>query len=287
MIKDLLIYLGVREDLAKTWGSEYEKAFQTYRIDTPKRISAFFGNIIHECNYFKNLSENLNYSADRLAAIWPNRYSATGKRGGGPNAKAKAIARNPRAIANHCYANRMGNGTEASGDGYRYRGRGPIQVTGKSNYYNLRKRSGIDCIAHPDLLMEPKGGAISSCDYWHVNNLNRFADKDDFDGTADLINLGKKTAKIGDAIGYADRKKVYDKAMSWFKQRPGFKLSVVVPEVMSIPTEVIEEPVAIATSVTEVSEMDFTATVKATSTNEITIIEKEDEEKVLKEVFEM
>lgn len=267
-IKDLLVHLGVTEARAEVWGKAYEDAFRKYQINTPNRIAAFFGNIIHECNYFKSLSENLNYSAEGLARTWPNRYSSTGKHGGAPNAKAKSIARNPKAIANHCYANRMGNGSESSGDGWNYRGRGPIQVTGKTNYQNLQRRSGLDCINNPDILSTPEGGAISSCDYWKACNINKYADKGDFDGTADLINLGRKTARIGDAIGYADRKKVYDKALAWFKKYPNFSL----PDKKTTPVE-----------------MEFDVQLGATSTNQITIVADENVEAELKKTitFEM
>lgn len=218
----LLAHLGVDYTRAELWGLQYSELFAKYRIDTPQRIAAFFGNVLHECAYFKVLQENLNYSATTMARVWPTRYAVKGTRT--PNATANALHRKPQAIANHTYANRMGNGPVESGDGWRYRGRGPIQTTGKNGYKALQEATGIPCVENPDLLLEPRYGAVASCEYWRANQLSAYADKGDFDGVADRINIGRKTAKVGDAHGYAERLAIYRKALNWFNQHPGFKL---------------------------------------------------------------
>ena len=212
----ILLKAGVSAVNATKWAEPFKKWCKHYGIDTEIRISAFLANIMIESAWLKVVTENLNYSAQGLAGTWPKRYATGGK----PNATALRIARNPQAIANNCYADRMGNGNEASGDGWRYRGRGPLQITGKSNYKLHMTRTGLDVVSNPDLLLEPMHGAQAACLFWNVNNINRYADKGDFDGCADAVNIGSKTAKIGDAHGYANRKAVYDRLYAWLKANP-------------------------------------------------------------------
>lgn len=108
-------------------------------IDGPRRLSNFLGQLMEECANFNRMVENLNYSADGLAKTWPSRYAidtkATEKK---PNALAMKLRNDPVAIANNCYCNRNGNGDEASGDGYKYRGRGPVMITGKGTYKDFQ-----------------------------------------------------------------------------------------------------------------------------------------------------
>ncbi len=219
-LKDLFLHLGVSKSNTEKWADGFANAMVMYDVTTKKRIAALLGNIMHECAYFTILTENLNYSATSLANTWPNRYSSTGKKGGAPNALANSIARNPQAIANNTYANRMGNGSVASGDGWKYIGRGPIQRTGKSGYVRTKTRTGIDVLTYPELLLSPKEGSIAAVDYWDDNKLNVYADKGDFDGVCDIINIGRKTEKQGDANGYADRNKTYTKALKWLDANP-------------------------------------------------------------------
>jgi putative chitinase len=247
----LLTHVGVGKELATQYGNAYSKLFKKYSIDAPKRISAFFGNVLLECNYFRQLVENLNYSAQGLANTWPARYSVTKTRPFKPNELANKLNRNPKAIANNCYANRMGNGCEASGEGYLYRGRGPIQTTGKNGYIRVSKGTGLDVVNNPDILTTVDGGAEASCFYWSDNNLNRFADIGDFDGVCDMINIGRKTTKVGDSIHYTTRLNIYNKALSWFKANPEFSLDTcqitdfdeITPEVADDAIKVILEPV--------------------------------------------
>lgn len=210
----ILIYSGCKNTIADEWSD----AFYTYcnegGIDTPKRVAAFIANIMVESAFLTRLEENLNYSAQGLANTWPSRYSSTGKSGGKPNALANKLARNPQAIANNVYANRMGNGNEASGDGWKYRGMGPIQLTGRNN----RLQYDTDCasctIKESDRLMKPEDGVKSAVWFWNLNNISQYADKKDFDGCCDKVNIGKKTTKVGDSHGYNNRKTIYDKLLN-------------------------------------------------------------------------
>jgi len=175
-----------------------------YEINTISRVAAFLAQCAHESNDLTRLRENLNYKAASLIATWPARFNA---------ANADQYAHNPEKIGNYVYANRMGNGDEASGDGFKYRGRGPIQITGKNNYTALSNfiYGDTSLLDAPDLLETDMDVAIkSACWYWVTNNLNIFADVNDIDGVSDIINRGRKTAAIGDAIGFDDRKARYD-----------------------------------------------------------------------------
>jgi len=105
----------------------------------------------------------------------------------------------------------MGNGNAASGEGYKYRGRGYFQVTGKSNYFQLHIDTDLDCVKKPELLEEEANAVISALWFWKKNNLNFYADKDDCDGVSDKINLGHHTQRVGDSIGYKERKALTEK----------------------------------------------------------------------------
>lgn len=166
-------------------------------FENPKRMAAFLAQVAHESGGFNFVQEGLNYSARALMNTWPKRF---------PNITiANQYARNPVKIANKVYANRMGNGTEASGDGYKFRGRGLIQLTGKDNYSRFARSIGKtldEAIAY----LETSEGAVASAGwYWDVNKLNIYADKGDFVGLTRRIN--------GGTIGLADRRHHYDIAL--------------------------------------------------------------------------
>ncbi len=108
------------------------------------------------------------------------------------------------------YGGRLGNGAEATGDGYLFRGRGLIQITGRTNYTALMMALGVDCVEHPELIARPSGACRSAGWFWQSNNLNRRADVGDLDGVCDVINFGRKTPTVGDANGYADRLALYE-----------------------------------------------------------------------------
>ena len=214
-----LVDNGVKPEIANAWAPLYLSAMKRYGVDTPDRIAAFFSNVMHESSNFERLVENLNYSAKGLANTWPKRFSSTGRIGGAPTAKAAALHRNPMAIANNVYANRMGNGSESSGEGWKYRGRGPIQITGKNNYISIAEHTGLDCVNNPDVLSTPQGGVLSSCLFWYNNPCRTHADRKDIDGVRDVINIGRKTAAYGDAIGFADVKNRYDRMLNWIRTK--------------------------------------------------------------------
>ncbi|MFM0608689.1 glycoside hydrolase family 19 protein [Paraburkholderia sediminicola] len=171
------------------WVDPLNAAMLEFQINTEQRVEMFLAQIMHESTGLSALSENLNYSAQGLANTW-DRYSATGKRGGPPNTLALTLARNPQAIANSVYANRNGNGSEVSGDGWLYRGRCPIGLTGKANYADALMALDIDCIEHPELLEQPIDGARVAAWFWKSHGLNEVADTGNFDRTTKVINGG-------------------------------------------------------------------------------------------------
>ena len=164
----------------KQFALRYDSLLNSYGIDTSLRRAHFFTQLWHESKLMP-VSENLNYSSSGLMTIFKKYFNV---------ATANLFARNPHKIANKVYANRMGNGDEASGDGWKYRGRGFIQLTGKSNYIILAKDTRIDFLNNPDLLLTEANSMIAACWFWKSNNLNQFADKDDVVSVRKRINGG-------------------------------------------------------------------------------------------------
>lgn len=150
-----------------------------YGINTPLRVSHFIGQIAIESGYLNTLVENLNYSEAGLRQTFKKYFTP---------AQAKQYARKPRAIANHAYANRGGNGNEASGDGWRYRGRGWIQLTLKDNYARVGKAIGYDLVANPDLAADPRIAVMCAAEYWKKNGINKVADQDNHKAVTKKIN---------------------------------------------------------------------------------------------------
>lgn len=186
---------------------KYKTLLAKYGITTPLRLAHFFAQVEHESG-LKPVSENLNYSEEGLLKTFKKYFTP---------ALAKAYARKPENIANRVYANRMGNGDEASGDGWKYRGRGAIQITGKDNYKALSKDTGIDYVNNPQLLLNEADSLIGALWYWQKTNLNKYADQDNLDAISDLINIGRITATKGDSHGYESRKKLLEKNKKIFK----------------------------------------------------------------------
>jgi putative chitinase len=171
-----------------------------YEIDTPQRIAAFVAQCAHESGNFRAIKENLNYRAPTLRKLF-SKYFPTDE-------LATVYANMPNkqeAIANRIYANRMGNGPEESGDGYRYCGRGLIQLTGKTNYSLFAESLEISVEEASEYLQTFEGAAQSACWFWESNNLNRFADVGDIKGLTKAIN--------GGFIGLEDRIKHYEHAL--------------------------------------------------------------------------
>ena len=189
-------------------------AMTEFEINTKPRIGMFLANLAHESGGLSVFAENLNYSAEALARVWPKRFKGED---GQPNGLAKTIARDPKTIANVVYADRMGNGSVSSGDGWKHRGRGPIQITGKANQGRIGAKLGVDLVSRPELLEEPLIGCRASAMFWADAGCNAFADKGDFDGVCDKINIGHKTEKTGDSIGFADRNAIWGRYKTFNK----------------------------------------------------------------------
>lgn len=174
-----------------------EDACALREINTPQRISDFLGQCGHETNGFTVLVENLNYGVAGLLKTFGKYFN---------DAQARDYARDQERIANRAYANRMGNGNEASGDGWRYRGRGFIQLTGYDNYLAYQEADPVcGCVAQPDLILQPRWAARSSAHYWHRNGLNALSDAGNFDELTKRINRAK--------LGLAERQEIAERAM--------------------------------------------------------------------------
>lgn len=182
---------------ADHWIEAFDQLLPDYEINTPKRVAAFIAQCAHESGGFRFLKENLNYKAESLMKTFPKYFS--------DKDTANAYAKQPVKIANRVYANRMGNGDEASGDGYRYCGRGLIQLTGKTNYDWFAASLEISAAEASEYLETFEGAAQSACWFWESNNLNVEADAGD---------IKKMTKKInGGYIGLDDRIKHYEHAL--------------------------------------------------------------------------
>lgn len=169
------------------WAKALQPALEKYQINTPSRIAAFLAQTGYESGHFNQLQENLRYSTpQRLMKVWPKRFPTI--------ESALPYVQNPERLANKVYALRMGNGPESSGDGYRYRGRGIIQLTGRSNYAEAAKALGIDLLGQPDGLLEPHHAAMSAAWFWSTHGLNALAD--DETGDDDLEDFTQITRRI-------------------------------------------------------------------------------------------
>lgn len=153
-----------------------------YEINTENRLASFIAQCAHESGKFKLMSENLNYSASGLRKVF-GKYFPT-------DALANAYARQPQKIANRVYANRMSNGDEKSGDGWRYRGGGYIQLTGKANYTAFAKWANMTVAQAAEYVRTVEGAMLSAIYFWTTHNLNRFADADNILGQTKAINGG-------------------------------------------------------------------------------------------------
>jgi putative chitinase len=177
------------------------KLYKKYRtllnregINTPLRLAHFFAQIDHESR-LEPISENLNYSAEGLMKVFKDYFPTL--------QMAKIYARKPERIANKVYAGRIGNGSESSGDGWKYRGRGFIQLTGKDNYMELSTATGINFVDNPDKLLNEADAMVAAIWYWKSRGLNRFADVDDIRSVTLRINGGYN--------GLSDRKRLLEK----------------------------------------------------------------------------
>lgn len=166
----------------QAWADALNVAMDRFLINTSSRIAEFLGQIAVESGELTRLDESLNYKAERLVAVWPTRF---------PNVEAAApYAGSPYKLADHVYANRGGNGDEASGDGYRYRGRGPIMVTFKDGYAHLQKVLQMPFLNCPDMLCTKGPGALAAGLFWSDNKLNVLADSEDTATITRKVNGG-------------------------------------------------------------------------------------------------
>ena len=179
------------------WAAVFNEELPKYGIDTKTKIAAFLGQVGHESAHLNVLVENLNYSADALRRVFPKYFPTY--------ALANEYARRPPAIASRVYANRMGNGDEKSGDGWRYRGAGAIQCTGKSNYRECSKFLFGDerLLETPELLTEHKYAVLSALWFWSANRLNELAE--------DVVTLTRRVN--GGTNGLQDRYAITERAM--------------------------------------------------------------------------
>ena len=187
------------------WHHALSVLFPDYDIDTPRRMAAFIAQCAHESGGFSVLQENLNYKPQALRRLFSKYFPDDAIAG-----QYCAKSNKQEAIANRIYANRMGNGDESSGDGYRFRGRGLIQLTGRSNYQNFADSIEVDgrplkIEEVPAYLETFEGAAQSACWFWETNNLNKWADE------GDILTLTKRIN--GGTIGLEDRKKHYEHAL--------------------------------------------------------------------------
>lgn len=190
--------VGCAASTAKRFELPLRDACARFLIDTPRRLAAFLAQVGHESAALSRTVENLNYSAQALLRTWPSRFDAK---------SAEQFARKPEAIANHVYGGRMGN--RDAGDGWRYRGRGLIQITGKANYEAITEAMASygppDFVLQPELLEAPQWAAMSAGAFWDEHELNDLADKGDMDRMTRVINGGSN--------GLPDRKARYARAL--------------------------------------------------------------------------
>lgn len=177
-----LIAAGIAPTQARLFLAPMQTACRAFDIITPARFAAFVGQCMVESQGFTVMEENLNYrNPDRLRGIFPSRVPDVAT-------AARLVAGGPKAIANRVYASRLGNGDEASGDGWRYRGRGIKQLTGRTNYTNAAVALSQPYVEQPDLVALPEGACMTAGWFWHVNKCNILADAWNIDAITRAVN---------------------------------------------------------------------------------------------------
>jgi putative chitinase len=199
LTKEQLKQLLPKNKFVDHWYEVLAKLLPDYEIDTPQRIAAFIAQCSHESGGFTTIKENLNYRPESLVRLFSKYFDL-------PTAQRYcALPNKQEAIANRIYASRMGNGDEASGDGYKYCGRGLIQLTGKDNYFWFSASLGITPEEASEYMATFEGAAQSACWFWENNKLNQWAD------AGDILTLTKRIN--GGTIGLEDRIKHYEHAL--------------------------------------------------------------------------
>jgi putative chitinase len=188
-----------RLGIGSQWVEPLNETFSMFAVNMPIKQAAFIGQCAHESKNFRDLEEGLTYkTAARLMAIFPRRFPT-------PESAAPYV-NNPKALANKIYAGRMGNRDESSGDGYRFRGRGLVQLTGSDGYYHCGQAIGVDFWAEPDLVSSPKYAALSAGWFWNTHRCNEAAEAQDWVKLTKIIN--------GGTIGLQDRINHINQAIS-------------------------------------------------------------------------
>ena len=195
----LAAIMRCQDATARLWADPLNNACERFQITTPLRLAAFLAQVGHERGRLTRVVENLNYSAEGLQKTWPSMFDAN---------LAAEYARKPERIANAVYNARMGN--TAPGDGWKFRGRGLIQVTGKSNYIACGASLQLDLLTHPELLERPQHAAMSAAWYWDSRFLNALADAGDIQNIGSLINTGRR-GRV--PHGAEERKALYQVAL--------------------------------------------------------------------------
>lgn len=193
--QQLLQILPNAGPVAGVFVSALNDAMARFKIHSRLRKAAFLAQVGHESGQLRTLVENLNYSAEGLIKTWPKRFNL---------GTAVSVARKPEQIANIVYASRMGNGPAVTGDGWRYRGRGLIQITGWVNYQACGAALGLDLLTKPELLEKPAYAALSAAWFWSSSGLNELADAGHYEAITRRIN--------GGLSGQADRLKLWARA---------------------------------------------------------------------------
>ena len=183
---------------AAEWYDAMQRVLPKWNIDTVDRVAGFIAQTSHESGGYSVLTENLNYSAEALDKIFPKYFKRAGR-------DARNYHRQPEKIANVIYANRMDNGGTDSGDGWRFRGGGILQLTGRYNYTQFGKAEDMSAEEATEFVRSPIGALASACWFWDTNNINRYCDNQDITGMTKRIN--------GGTIGLEDRKKHYAHAL--------------------------------------------------------------------------
>lgn len=199
LTKDHIIHILHGNADAAAWADAALEILPKYEITTANRIAGFFAQCGHESMNFTVLSENLNYRAETLEKLFSKYFSKAGR-------NAADYAKQPEKIANVIYANRMANGDTASGDGFKFRGRGVVQLTGRENYTSFGKSVGMTAEQVIDYVTTKKGALESACWYWASRNINAACDANDIVKMTKLVN--------GGTIGLDDRKKHYEQALA-------------------------------------------------------------------------
>jgi putative chitinase len=180
---ELLFSLGVTRALSSAWAPAFQHACDALGVDDLKVVAAILGQVLVESNSFQNLTENLNYTTvGRLCAVYPRSFPSP--------ASAQPFLRNPQGVANRVMAGRFGNGNESSGDGWRFRGRGPIQLTWRANYKESGAQLRLPLEAQPESVLEPKIGALVSVNYLLHRNVTKLAQLNKLKEVTASVNAG-------------------------------------------------------------------------------------------------